>query len=302
MHYVTNIQKFSIHDGDGIRTTVFFKGCPLSCVWCHNPETQLYPPQLEFNRESCTGCGYCERRCSEGAVAVRDGKAETDPAKCLLCGRCVKACPSGARNILGREYTVPELVREVLKDRMFYEQSGGGVTLSGGEVMTIDTDYLKALCRELHREGIDLAVDTCGQAPFERFEEILPYVSTFLYDVKCMDLALHRAYTGADNRLILSNLVRLAEAGAKICIRIPVIREFNGNEGNMQETIVFLKENRIAPVQINLLPYHDTGSGKYPRIGREYPGSGLHAPTAEELQEFQKLFQNAGFINTRIGG
>jgi pyruvate formate lyase activating enzyme len=302
MHAITNIQKFSVHDGDGIRTTVFFKGCPLKCVWCHNPETQKFQPQLQFDASKCVGCGFCVRVCPNGAIAMEEGKAVTDSSKCTLCGKCVKACLSSIRDIVGREHEIRPLVKELLKDQMFYEQSGGGVTLSGGEVMSVDPDYILSLVKELHHQDIDITIDTCGYAPYERFEAILPYVSTFLYDVKCMDNETHKKYMGVGNELILENLCRLSADGARIYIRIPVIKEVNGTEENMKATIDFLKEKGIRVAQVNLLPYHDTGSSKYPRVGMTYEGSNLHAPDKEEMQNFQTMFVQAGYTNTKIGG
>lgn len=302
MKNITNIQKFSIHDGDGIRTSVFFKGCPLKCEWCHNPETQRYEREIQYDPDKCTGCGSCVRVCPSHAVVLEDGKPVTDRKACTLCGRCENFCPAGIREVVGKEYTVKELVRELMKDQIFYEDSGGGVTFSGGEVMTMDMDYILAAARELHRQDITLTIDTCGYVPYEKLESLLPYVDTFLYDVKVMDPEIHRKYIGTDNKLILENLVRLAKDGARIYIRIPVIREVNGNEKNMKETIAFLKEHDIHPPQINLLPYHDTGSGKYPKLDMEYKGTDLHAPDREEMEAFVRLFVEAGFANTKIGG
>ncbi len=302
MKNITNIQKFSIHDGDGIRTSVFFKGCPLKCEWCHNPETQRYEREIQYDPDKCTGCGSCVRVCPSHAVVLEDGKPVTDRKACTLCGRCENFCPAGIREVVGKEYTVKELVRELMKDQIFYEDSGGGVTFSGGEVMTMDMDYILAAARELHRQDITLTIDTCGYVPYEKFESLLPYVDTFLYDVKVMDPEIHRKYIGTDNKLILENLVRLAKDGARIYIRIPVIREVNGNEKNMKETIAFLKEHDIHPPQINLLPYHDTGSGKYPKLDMEYKGTDLHAPERGEMEGFVRLFVDAGFANTKIGG
>lgn len=302
MKNITNIQKFSIHDGDGIRTSVFFKGCPLKCEWCHNPETQRYEREIQYDPDKCTGCGSCVRVCPSHAVVLEDGKPVTDRKACTLCGRCENFCPAGIREVVGKEYTVKELVRELMKDQIFYEDSGGGVTFSGGEVMTMDMDYILAAARELHRQDITLTIDTCGYVPYEKLESLLPYVDTFLYDVKIMDPEIHRKYIGTDNKLILENLVRLAKDGARIYIRIPVIREVNGNEKNMKETIAFLKEHDIHPPQINLLPYHDTGSGKYPKLDMEYKGTDLHAPEREEMEGFVRLFVDAGFANTKIGG
>jgi pyruvate formate lyase activating enzyme len=302
MHAITNIQKFSIHDGDGIRTTVFFKGCPLKCVWCHNPETQKFNPQMEFNDANCGGCGFCVRVCPSNAIHIENGKAVTDESKCTLCGKCVKVCPASARDVVGREHEIKHLMKELLKDQMFYEESGGGVTLSGGEVMSVDPEYVQRLVKELHREGIDVTIDTCGYAPYERFEAILPYVSTFLYDVKAMDPEVHKKYMGVDNELILENLCKLSQAGARIYIRIPMIKEVNATKENIQATIDFLREKQIRVAQVNLLPYHDTGSSKYKRVGMTYEGTELSAPSKEEMQEFQNMFINAGYANTKIGG
>ena len=303
MKNITNIQKFSIHDGDGIRTTVFFKGCPLKCEWCHNPETQRFEKEMQVDREKCTGCGTCASVCPNGAVRMtEDHRPAWDPKACTFCGKCENFCPAGSREIVGREYTVKELTKELMKDQMFYEESGGGVTFSGGEVMSMDMDFILAMAKELKRQDVTLTIDTCGYVPYERFEKILPYVNTFLYDVKVMDPELHKKYMGTDNKLILENLIRLSQDGARIYIRIPTIKEVNGNEQNMKETIAFLKEHDIHPAGVNLLPYHDTGSGKYAKLDMEYKGTDLHAPDKEEMEAFAALFVNAGFTNTKIGG
>ena len=302
MKNITNIQKFSIHDGDGIRTSVFFKGCPLRCKWCHNPETQRYEREMQVDLGRCTGCGVCAKACPNHALTMKDGRPALDKGACTLCGKCENFCPAGLREIIGREYTVKELMKELMKDQMFYEESGGGVTLSGGEVMAMDIDYILAVARELKRQGISLTIDTCGYVPYEKFQALLPYVDTFLYDMKAMDPKIHQQYMGADNKLILENLSRLSADGARIYIRIPTVKEVNGNEENMKETIAFLKGHDIHPPQINLLPYHDTGSGKYPKLDMEYKGTDLHAPDKEEMKSFVQLFADAGFANTKIGG
>ena len=302
MSLITSIQKYSIHDGDGIRTTVFFKGCPLSCRWCHNPETQNYHKQLLTQPEKCVGCGNCIPVCREHATSLTEGKAVTDLSRCTACGDCVDSCTLNLREIAGTEYTVEELFKELKKDEMFYEQSGGGVTLSGGEVMSMDMDYIEALCKKLTRYGITVTIDTCGQAPQANYERLLPYVNTFLYDIKTLDNELHKSYMGADNTLILSNLEYLNRQGARIYIRIPTIKEVNGNEQSMKGIISYLLDKNIRAVQINLLPYHNTGSSKYTRLGKEYEGKDLHAPSKEEMEQFVALFQNAGFNNVKIGG
>ena len=303
MHAVTNIQKYSIHDGDGIRTTVFFKGCHLRCWWCHNPETQRFEPELQVDIPKCTGCGRCAAVCPQGAITISsEGKAVTDRTKCTVCGKCENACLGNYRTVVGREYTVKELVKICMQDQMFYEESGGGVTLSGGEVMAMDPEYIQAVVKALYREGVDVTIDTCGQAPYSNYEAILPYVHTWLYDIKVMDEEKHKKYIGMSNKVILDNLKGIAKAGARIYARIPVIREVNGDHESMQEIIDFLKENDIRPPQVNLLPYHSTGSHKYGKLGRKYPAEELTVPTDEEMQSFVRQWNDAGFANVKIGG
>ncbi len=303
MHAVTNIQKYSIHDGDGIRTTVFFKGCHLRCWWCHNPETQKFEPELQVDAQKCTGCGRCAAVCPHDAITISpEGKAVIDRAKCTVCGKCEDVCIGNFRTLVGREYSVRELVKICMQDQMFYEESGGGVTLSGGEVMAMDPDYIKAVVKALYREGVDVDIDTCGQAPYSNYEAILPYVHTWLYDIKVMDDEKHKKYMGMSNKVILDNLKGIAKSGARIYIRIPTVREVNGDHESMQAIIDFLKENNIRPVQVNLLPYHSTGSHKYGKLGRKYPAEELTVPTDEEMQSFVKQWNDAGFANVRIGG
>ncbi|MBQ6388553.1 MAG: glycyl-radical enzyme activating protein [Mogibacterium sp.] len=303
MHAITNIQKYSIHDGDGIRTTVFFKGCHLRCQWCHNPETQKFEKELQVDIPKCTGCGRCAAVCPQGAISISsEGKSVTDRTKCIVCGKCENACLGNYRTVVGKDYTIKELVRICMQDQMFYEESGGGVTLSGGEVMAMDTEYIQALVKALYREGVSVTIDTCGQAPYSNFEAIAKYVDTWLYDVKVIDDDLHRQYMGMGNKVILENLVKLAATGARIYIRIPVVKEVNGNWESMGAIIDFLRENNIRPPQVNLLPYHSTGSHKYGKLGIEYPGQLLTTPTDEEMQEFVRMWNEAGFTNVKIGG
>ena len=206
-----------------------------------------------------------------------------------------------AREIIGKTYSQKELMKELLKDRIFYEQSGGGVTLSGGEVMAQqEFSEVVSLASKLHRNGIAVNIDTCGYAPYERFREILPYTDTFLYDIKVMDPETHRRVIGTDNKQILDNLKRLSRDGAKIYLRIPTIPGISGTKENMDKVIAFLKENDIRPDQINLLPYHDTGKGKYAKLGRNYPGEECEVPSSEMMDAFSAQFTQAGFSNVKI--
>lgn len=296
MPLILNIQKYAIHDGMGIRTTVFFKGCPLSCRWCHNPESQGYRRELLFHRDRCTGCGACAAACPHGAALP------LDRAACRSCGACVDACAHGAREWAGREYGIRDLVKELEKDQMFYDQSGGGVTLSGGEVLAQDMDYIAELARRLWEKGIGVDIDTCGHVPYERFLRVLPYTDTFLYDLKLMDPEAHKEYTGADNRLILENLKRLSGDGGKINIRLPLIEGVNADDGHIRAVIDFLKKENVRVCRVNLLPYHSTGSGKYAKLGRTYEEDGMAVPGQEWLERARESFLQNGFTNTEIGG
>lgn len=299
---IVNIQKYSVHDGDGIRTTVFFKGCMLNCWWCHNPESQKYTPELMFGREKCSGCGYCAHNCPHGAIAISaEGVAVTDTAACELCGTCLDYCTENNREIAGKTYTVAELMKIINQDACFYEESGGGVTLSGGEVMTQDMDFLEELCRRLKEKDYNIAIDTCGYAPTKNYERLLPYVDTFLYDIKTLDDEVHQKYMGQSNRLILSNLEFLADHRANINIRIPVVEPVNSDETTMQAIIAYLKE-RIGTGKVNLLPYHNTGSSKYEKLGREYPARELRVPDGAHMERLKAMFEAQGFCNVKIGG
>lgn len=302
MSLITGIQKYSIHDGDGIRTTVFFKGCHLNCQWCHNPETKDFKPQMLIDEEKCLACGSCIEVCPQNANRIVNGHISCDRSLCISCGVCLNSCPLNIREVVGQEWEVGALFKELKKDEMFYEESGGGVTLSGGEVMANDMDFVCELAKKLYRYGISVTIDTCGMAPWHNYERILPFVDTFLYDVKVIDEAKHKEYIGASNKEILSNLEKLNEKGAKIFIRIPVIKEVNGNDKDMGEIIDYLKAKQISPRKINLLPYHNTGSSKYGRLGEEYKGKNFKTPAAEEMQRFVELFQSNGFNNVKIGG
>ncbi|MGL5257002.1 MAG: trans-4-hydroxy-L-proline dehydratase activase [Proteocatella sp.] len=296
---VFNIQKYSIHDGEGIRTTVFFKGCPMTCKWCHNPESQSYRPSILQNIEKCTSCKKCMELCPEGAITYEAGKIKTAEDKCTLCEKCADACLNNAREIVGKKYTLDEIMKEIGKDKLFYEQSGGGITLSGGEIMTQDMDYIMSILKKSHRLGYRVNIDTCGHAKFENFEKLLPYVDTFLYDIKHMDSDIHRTLTGVDNEFVLGNLRKLSEKGAKINIRMPLVEGVNSSDEHIDKVIAFLKDLKI--LKVNLLPYHNTGKSKYERLDMVYEGDDYSAPSSERMEAIKAKFEANNFC-TQIGG
>ncbi|MCI8422478.1 MAG: glycyl-radical enzyme activating protein [Lawsonibacter sp.] len=301
---IFNIQKYSVHDGDGIRTTVFFKGCPLSCRWCHNPESQKYHQDLLVQKSRCTGCGACVPACPEKAISIAgpDHKAQINRDACKLCGACADVCLHNAREMAGKEYDLKELVKLLEKDRMFYEQSGGGVTLSGGEVLAQDMDYMEELVRRLYNKGYSVDIDTCGHVPYAHIQRVLPYTDTFLYDIKLMDPEAHKAYMGVDNHLILENLKRLSQDGGKINIRLPLIAGVNATDAYIESVIHFLQENRINVFRVNLLKYHNTGSGKYEKLDLPYDSDTMGAPDEAWLNRTVEVFRQNGFSNIKIGG
>lgn len=264
---VFDIQKFSIHDGPGIRTTVFLKGCPLRCVWCHNPESWRPEPELLFTAARCTGCRRCAEVCPAGGHAfTAEGRHELDRAACVRCGKCVEQCPAEALELCGRSLTVEEVMTEVRKDRVFYENSGGGMTLSGGEPM-MRPEFTFALLDAAKKEGIHTALESCGFAPREEFERILPVTDLFLFDIKTMDEAKHLRLTGRDNRLILSNLEFLSGAGAEIVLRCPLVPGLNDTPGELAR-IGELAERLSGVTGIDVEPYHPLGVSKAERLGQ----------------------------------
>ena len=299
---VFNIQKYSIHDGEGIRTTVFFKGCPLACLWCHNPESQRYRRELMYHADRCAGCGACAAACLQQAVVYGAGAVSLNRDLCAGCGVCLDACLLNARELAGREYEIRDLVRELEKDRMFYDQSGGGVTLSGGESLAQDMDYMEELARRLHGKGYSVDFDTCGHIPYAHFQRVLPYADAFLYDVKLLDPEEHRRCTGVDNRLILENLRRLSGDGGKINLPLPLIKGVNAEDEYIHQMIGFLKAENIHVYRVNLLKYHETGSGKYGRLRRSYEKTGMSPPEDQWLERAADMFRQSGWTNIHIGG
>ncbi len=260
---LTDIKRFAVHDGDGIRTTVFFKGCPLRCVWCHNPETYIKEKQLAFYSHKCIGCKRCADICD---CHILDGeKHMIRREKCTKCGKCADACPAEALKIYGREMTANEVLDAVIEDKAFYESSGGGVTLSGGECL-IYHDFCTELLKKCKQNGINTAVDTCGYVPREHFDKVIPFTDVFLYDIKAIDSALHKKYTGVPNRLILDNLKYIDSLGCKTEIRIPLIPNINDGELDKINEFVGTLKNCV---RTRVLKYHDMARTKYDALGIE---------------------------------
>ena len=262
---IVDIKRLAIHDGDGIRTTVFLKGCPLKCVWCHNPESIDFKPQLAYYENKCIGCGECVTACPVGAHTIEKNGHVFDRTACVACGKCTEACLCDALTLFGREMTVDELIPVLLEDRAFYENSGGGVTLSGGECLMQAAFCRELLCR-LKDEGINTAVDTCGNVPREALDAVIPYTDTFLYDVKAIEDAVHRRCTGRSNQRILDNLRYLDSRRCRIEIRVPYVPGYNDGEVAAITAVLSELKNVVA---VRVLPYHNFAGSKYAALGME---------------------------------
>lgn len=286
---VFDIQKFSIHDGPGIRTTVFLKGCPLRCLWCHNPESRSPRPELFFNPEKCLSCGACVEACPRQAHRVPpEGGHLLDRSRCTVCGTCATLCPASALELCGKSMRLSEVLSEVRKDRAFYENSGGGMTLSGGEPM-MQFEFVRALCEAAKRApGIpNIAVESCGFAPVEHYRELLPWIDLFLFDVKTLDPEKHRRYTGVPLEPILRTLRFLDDSGAAISLRCPLIPGWNDSEEE-QRKIAELANTLRHVRSIDLEPYHPLGEAKARRLGKEPEFTAPFAPPdyVEEIRGF----------------
>lgn len=295
--WVFDIQRFSIHDGPGIRTTVFMKGCPLRCLWCSNPESRDPHPILITRDIKCTSCGECAAVCPNGAITIYStGKRVIDWGICTQCLVCVDACRFQALSICGKYLSIGEILEEVLKDRPFYKNSGGGVTVSGGEPLS-QWEFVCELCKAFKENQLHVALETSGFAPWKYFEKVLEYVDLVLYDVKHLDPVKHLEGTGVDNGLILENLRRAAKK-AKIWVRMPLIAGYNDSPDHITNLVSLAKE--IGAEKISLLPYHEGGKSKCEQIGKIYPIPEAKAPSEESIKEIQGLITKLG-IEATIG-
>ncbi len=284
---IFDVKRYSIHDGPGIRTTLFFKGCPLQCAWCHNPESQASVEEMMFRPRRCQKCGACVEVCQEGAIRWTDGGPLTDWSKCVRCGACAAQCYAQARERIGRTLTVAEAMAEIERDVAFYDESGGGVTFSGGEPLQ-QPEFLGALLRACHAQDIHTAVDTSGFAAWEILDGLRADVDMFLYDLKIMDDARHRQFTGVSNALILENLQRLSALGHALLIRIPVIPGVNADDESIHQLGAFIAS--LPQVRgVELLPYHRIALDKYDRLRMPYALPDVQPPSEARMREIAEL-------------
>lgn len=287
---VFNLQKFSLHDGPGIRTTVFLQGCPLRCGWCSNPESQNATPQLLWDSAKCLACLHCITACPKAVLTRREGRIVPGNG-CVGCGACVRECPGKALELPCRRMAVPEVLAACLQDRAFYEGSGGGVTLSGGEPL-FQPDFCLSLLEALQGEGLHTALETTGFVPPELFQRAAAFTDLFLFDLKHGEEEAHRRGTGVSNRLILENLAWAAESGKEVLPRIPVIPGFNDRPADAESFCRRLRAAGLSRAQ--LLPFHQFGEKKYEQLGRDYAYAAAQPLRKEGLEDFRQAFLQNG--------
>jgi pyruvate formate lyase activating enzyme len=296
---VFNIQKYSLQDGPGIRTTVFLKGCPLCCAWCHNPEGISAQPEIVVVESRCAVCGECRTACPLPGALDGSGPLSTQNPDCLHCAACVDACPGGARQVIGRTLSVADVMAEVLRDRIFYEDSGGGVTFSGGEPLA-QPHFLRALLEACQTHGIHAALDTTGFARWEHLRAAADLSRLVLYDLKAFDEQLHRRLTGVPNGQIIENLLALDRVHSNIWIRLPIVPGSNDDLADLRRKADFVARLRHV-TQVNLLPFHRTGVHKFTRLGLNHNLDEVGTPSVEQMEQAVAVFAAAG-VTAKIGG
>jgi len=295
---IFDIQKFSVHDGPGVRTIVFLKGCPLSCRWCCNPESQRREPQVMFISQNCIGCKRCFDACSEGAIDFNlPNRVNQD--KCTKCGKCVEACYCEALNMAGTVKSVEQILLELNKDSIMYRRSGGGITLSGGEALA-QPEFAEQLLKGCKAKGWHTAIETSAFTSIDTLRRVLPWLDLFMMDIKHMDPDKHKEYVGQKNLIILRNAKIIAQSGIPLIIRIPIISGFNDNEKNINDTATFVRSLKNVK-EVHLLPYHRLGQNKYEYLGYKYKMPQLKPPSKKDMEHIKKIIETQGLI-CKIGG
>ena len=298
---IFNIQKYCVHDGPGIRTVVFFQGCPMRCRWCANPESHEFEPELMIYPDKCIGCGRCRSVCGSGCFLTdENGEIRFERRKCISCGNCAEVCYAGSRCMSGKLMTLDEIKKNVDRDMVFYKNSGGGITFSGGEPMCFP-DQIYELAEYYKKQGVTTAVETCGYVPFENFEKVLPYIDLVMYDLKIMDDEKHIKYTGGSNKQILENLRKISQK-VRIVVRIPIIPGINDSDEDIDQFGKFITELNSHITELNsridtihILPYHNFGLNKYDALGKEYLLYDIKSPSHECMEDIKSRLELFGF-------